>query len=160
MRVAVDHDGAGVFGEYLRHGIGRDIHDVHGFFAIVFAAAFAQAVDDGLALRQRHGQELFLPGGLAHHGAKLHVLHVFRAFGVAMQQDDAPAGNGGHVRFAEQGGASGGGKAGADKKVAVAGDPVDVHASIADGADGGRHARIERVFQIIVAGPVFEQVAQ
>ena len=76
-----------------------------------------------------------------------------------MQQDDAPAGNGGHMRFAEQGGAGGGGKAGADEEIAVAGDPVHVHASIADGADGGRHARIERVFQVIVAGPVFEQVA-
>ena len=77
-----------------------------------------------------------------------------------MQQHDALAGNRRHMRFAQQGGAGGGGKAGADQEIAVAGNPVDVHAGIADGAKRRRHACIEGVFQVVVAGPVFEQVAQ
>ena len=106
------------------------------------AAAFAQAGDDGLALRQRHGQELCLPGGVAHLGAEGHVFVVAGALGVAMgkghglcRQSWPRTGSASRVRPQARA------NAGADQEIAVAGHPVHGHAGIGQGPQGVDDAR-------------------
>ena len=124
------------------------------------AAAFAQAGDDRLALRQRCGQELALPRLIAYLRAERHVLDVVRALGVAVHEHDAAAGDRRHVRFGQQGEAGRLGEGGADEEVAVAAEPVHGGAAGAQRSQRSDDARVERVVEIVVAGPVFEDVAE
>lgn len=88
-------------------------------------AAFAHLARDGLAGRQRLGQELRLPLRVAHHGAELLVFHVVGAELVAVRQQEFAAVGAQHDRFGQQAGARGLGQAFAHQEVAVAGAEVD-----------------------------------
>jgi hypothetical protein len=77
-----------------------------------------------------------------------------------MHQQHALALEDGQVRFRQQRQAGGLGKGGAHQEVAVAGDPVERHAARAEAAQRRRDGGVERVAEVVVAGPVFEDVAE
>jgi hypothetical protein len=70
------------------------------------------------------------------------------------------AGDLGHPGFGQQDHVGSFGEAGADQEVAVAGDPVDRHAGIADGAQRRHDLGMIRIGDVVITGPVLEQVAE
>nr|GEU28297.1 hypothetical protein [Tanacetum cinerariifolium] len=161
VAVAIDGDPAAARRRRLGLPVGQHVAARIAYRVQGRAVGVAVNHDAGAGLReQRHGEKLLLVRRLAHHGAELHVLDVFRALGVAMHEHQALAGDFRHMDFRQQGQAGGSGKIVADQEVAVAAHPVDGRARIAHAAQRRHDLPVEGVVAVVVAHPVFEQVAQ
>lgn len=91
--------------------------------------------------------------------AKFLVGEIVGAQGVAVQQQCGGASNVWLLWFIEQGEAAGSGKFLADEEITITGQEDDGGGGCA-GTQGGADAGIERVSQVVISSPVFEQVTE
>ena len=87
MCVSMYHECLPVLAKTLFYRCRVDIHDRIFLDRGCLLTQLASLLRKCAALAQRLAEEVLLPGCLAHHGAKLHVLNIVTAQVVAMQHD-------------------------------------------------------------------------
>ncbi len=141
-----------------RGGVG--VHDGGGFFQHGFGAAAAQGLNFGKAFRKRAGKKTSLPLRGAHHAAELLIGDIVGTNCVAMHQQRRRIANADFYRFVQELNSGGGGKDFTEQEIAIAGDEVNWRTPIRQIAQESAHLGIEGIGQIVIADPVFEQVAE
>src|SRR5450830_310878 len=142
------------------YGLGIDVHDVVGFLFVGILAVLTYAFNDGLALSQWHAKKLLLPCRLTYLRTESHVGCVISALRITMRQRDIATGEMDDVRIVEDRQSGSFRKSGADQKITIACNPVDSHAAVADATQCVDDVAVVRRFDIVVTGPVFEDVTE
>ena len=130
VRVAVDQARVLVRAERRLHRRRRDIHDGHVLDLLGLLALAPHFPGHAHALSQRLGEESLLPGGIAHHGAKLLVFDVVAAQRVAVHQQRARAVQVDDGRVVQQLHAARQRETFADQEIAIAVHEVDRNAAV------------------------------
>ena len=157
--VAVDEARIAVLAQQGLDRAGVDVHDRVGLEPLFGHAFAAQGVDARLALGQGHGEEGLDPARCAHLGAEALVGVVVGAGRVAVHEQGGGAVQVDRRRVGEDARTGSRREALAEQEIAVAVHYRDGRCGRAS-AQRFDHLRIERIGQVVVARPVFEQVAE
>ena len=158
--VAVDEAREIVFAQQVVYGFVVDVHDVHGFAAFGLFALRAQLFDLCFAFGQRLGEELRAPVGAAHGVAELLVGRIVGAERIAVTEQGGRAVQVDERRVGEQLCATGGRQRFVHQEVPVAVHDADLCALRGEGGECVADRSMEGAIKVVVAGPVFEQVAE
>ena len=142
------------------YGFLADIHDVHSFAAFGSFALCTQLFDLRFAFGQWLGEELCAPVGTAHGVAELLVGRIVGAEGVAVAEQGGGAVQVDERRVGEQLCTACGRQRFVHQEVPVAVHDADLCALRGEGGECVADRSMEGAIKVVVAGPVFEQVAE
>src|SRR4030067_1145655 len=158
--VAVDHAWIAVVAKQGAYRFGVHIHDGRLLVALLLLALQAQSSDLRLALRQGQIKELLLPAAAAHLAAECLIGLVVGAQRIAMAEQRGSAIQVYQCGVGQQCDMAGVCQFFRHQEIAVSLHQEDACAMFTQLAQGGGGGAVERVVQIVIARPVFEQVAQ